>query len=620
MTAKPPFNALRFAAPLVDVECRTSGGIILRSPQVLDAYPKHLGFHLRRWAAETPETIFLAEREEQGGWRHLSYRQALASVEAIGQALLDRDPSCQHPVILLSENSIDTALLTLAGMYIGIPIVPVSPAYSLMSQDFSKLRSIAELIAPSAVYAKDGARYARAIAAIAKPGIGIIVSEDGPPDLPHIYHTDLCRTVTTSAVARAFDNVDPDQVAKIMFTSGSTGEPKGVITTHRMLSVNQQSIAQIWPFLEDRPPVIVDWLPWSHAFGGNQNFNVILRNGGTLYIDDGRPMPDLIEKTVANLHEISPTLHFNTPRGYDMLLPYLEQNRQLSDHFCKNLDLIFYAGAALPQSLWERLEAIAIRSRGERVRIVSSWGSTETTNAVTSVHYAIEKTGVIGLPVPGVDLMLLPCAEGKMEMRVRGAIVTPGYWRRPDLTQAAFDEEGFYRIGDAGKLDDPCDPAKGVVFDGRIAEDFKLMSGTWVHAGQVRLGAVAACTPVIQDAVVTGHDKEEIGLLIFPNLAACRLVTGNADLSIEQAADDLQIRHHLQRGLQAYNRDNGTNSRRISRALVLSEPPSIDCGEITDKGYINQRAVRERRADLVNKLYAPRPEKDVLVLGALQSA
>lgn len=614
MTAKLPFNALRFAEPLVDVERRDSGVIILRSPQRLGAYPNHLGYYLRRWAAETPDAIFLAERTAEGGWRHFSYGQMLKAVEALGQALLERDPSGQRPVMLLSENSIDIAAMAMAGMYVGIPVVPISPAYSLMSQDFGKLKTIAGLIEPGMIYAKEGDRYARAIATIARPGIDIVVSEGEVQGFPTIRYADLCHTAATAAVARAFDNVNPDQAAKILFTSGSTGEPKGVITTHRMLCVNQQSIAQGWPFLEERPPVIVDWLPWSHAFGANHNFNIVLRNGGTMYIDNGKPMPGLIEKTVANLREISPTMYFNAPRGYDMLLPFLEQDSLLADNFFKNLDLIFYASAALPQSLWERLEALAIRSRGERVRMVSAWGSTETTNTVTSVHYTIEKAGVIGLPAPGVELMLVPSADGKMEMRVRGAIVTPGYWKRPDLTQAAFDEEGYYKIGDAGKLDDPKDPSKGVVFDGRVAEDFKLMSGTWVHSSKVRLGAIAACNPVVQDAVVTGRDREEIGLLIFPNLAACRTVTGNAQLSLEQAAGDPVIKQHLQRGLAAYNRANPTTSTRITRAIVLTEPPSIDCGEITDKGYINQRAVSDLRAVLVEMLYTSAPAAVVIAL------
>ena len=601
---KPPFNRLRFAEPLVDVERRDGGTLVLRSPQALRAYPRHMGCHLRRWAAECPDRVFLAERGTDQGWRTVSYGQMLGWVESLGQALLDHELSAQSPLLLLSENSIDLAALTLAGMYIGVPVVPVSPAYSLMSQSFAKLRAIAELVTPGMIYARDGARYARAIEAIRGPRTVLVTSEGTLPDA--IAFASMSGTAPTDAVGRAFDAVNADDVAKILFTSGSTGEPKGVITTHRMLCANQQSIAQCWPFLEDAPPVIVDWLPWSHAFGSNHNFNLILRNGGSLYIDDGKPMPGLIEKTVRNLREVSPTIYFNAPRGFDMLLPFLEEDEALRDCFFRRLELLFYAGAALPQNLWDRLEAVSIRARGSRVRIVSSWGSTETTCTATSVHYPIEKPGVIGVPAPGVEIMLAPSAA-KMELRVRGAVVTPGYWKRADLTAAAFDREGFYKIGDAGRLDDPDDPSRGIVFDGRVAEDFKLLSGTWVHCGQVRLSAIDAASPAMQDAVVTGQDRESIGVLVFLNLTAARNIAGDVSLTLPQLATNEKVRAFVARGLQAHNERHGSDSMRIGRFMLMPDLPSIDNGEITDKGYINQRAVNERRALLIDQLYAEPP-------------
>lgn len=613
MNAKPPFNDLRFAEPQVLVERRDGGTVVLRSPQTLRSYPNHLGSHLRRWAAETPAATFLAERAPDGGWRRISYREMLVAVEAIGQALLDRGLSADRPLMILSENSIDLAAMTLAGMYVGVPVAPVSPAYSLMSQDFGKLKAIAELIQPGMVYAREADRYARAIAALPPGAREIVVSDGEIPGMRTTRYRDLLSVQPRVDVAVAVDRVNPDQVAKILFTSGSTGEPKGVITTHRMLCANQQSIAQCWPFLEDQPPLIVDWLPWSHAFGANHNFNIVLRNGGSLYIDGGKPMPGLIEKSIENLREVSPTLYFNAPRGFDMLLPYLERDEALCRSFFKNLDLIFYASAALPQNLWDRLEALAIKTRGERVRMVSSWGSSETTCTATSVYFTIEKAGVIGLPAPGVEIMLTPSAN-KVELRVRGPVVTPGYWKRPDLTAAAFDSEGFYRIGDAGKFDDPADPTKGIVFDGRVAEDFKLLSGTWVHCGQVRLGAISACSPVVQDAVVTGRDREDIGLLVFPNLAACRAVTGDDSLSLADVAAHPAVYDVLRRGLERYNAEHRANSMRIARMMILADPPSIDRGEITDKGYINQRAVTEHRADCVDALYAHPPAPSVLAL------
>lgn len=613
MTAKPPFNALRFADPRVEVETRPGGTLILRSPHALRAYPVHMGYHLRRWAAEAPDRVFLAERIDDNSWRQLSYREVLAQVESVGQALLDQGLSIERPLMVLSENSIDIAVMTLAGLYVGIPVVPVSPAYSLLSQDLVKIRSIHDLVLPGMIYAREGDRYVRAIDAIRRPGTVVVISQGDYPSSTRF--DDLLCTQPTRSVTQAFEQVNPDQIAKILFTSGSTGDPKGVMTTHRMLCANQQSVAQCWPFLEDSPPVILDWLPWSHAFGANHNFNLTLRNGGSFYIDDGKPMPGLIEKTVRNLRQISPTLYFNAPRGFDMLLPFLEQDSSLRDSFFRRLDFIFYAGAALPQNLWERLETLSIASRGERVRMVSSWGATETTCTATSVYYDIERAGVIGIPAPGVEVMLTP-AVSKQELRVRGPIVTPGYWKRPDLTQTAFDDEGFYKIGDAGRLDDAKDPSKGIVFDGRVAEDFKLLSGTWVHCGQVRLGAIAACTPAVQDAVVTGRDQESLGLLIFLNLAACRGIAGDEALLLEQLAAHPKVQAHIAKGLAAYNASHDGSSMRIDRFALMPDLPSIDRGEITDKGYINQRAVTDNRSSWIERLYATPLKPDIVEVNA----
>jgi feruloyl-CoA synthase len=378
-----------------------------------------------------------------------------------------------------------------------------------------------------------------------------------------------------------------------------------------MLCSNQQAIAQGWPFLEKRPPVIVDWLPWSHTFGGNHNFNLILRNGGTLYIDRGKPTPSAIETTVRNLREIPATLHFNTPRGYDMLIPYLERDEQLRERFFRDLDVIFYASAALPQHLWEKLERLSAATTGRRAVMLAAWGSTETAPTATLVHFLIERAGVIGLPGPGIEIKLAP-AGARLELRVKGPNVTPGYWRRPELAAEAFDEEGFLRMGDAGRLADPQDPARGLVFDGRLAESFKLMSGTWVHVGELRTELIAAGAPVVQDAVVTGHDREEIGLLVFPNLAACRALCPDvpADAPLAELLRRPEVRRALAAGLAAHNALNPASSRRIARALLLADPPAIDAGEITDKGYINQRAVLQHRAALVDRLHATDPDAD----------
>jgi feruloyl-CoA synthase len=557
---------LRLAPAKVEVE-RRGANIYLRSPQKLAPYSRCVTEWLSQWSDKAPERTFLAERKGEG-WRKLSYREAYGAVRRIAQALLDGGVGPERPVAILSDNSVDHALLALGAMHVGIPVASISPAYSLMSQDHGKLKYIFELVQPGLVFAADPAKFAPALAAVGAKSTPV---------------TELLESNPGSTQEREHARVGPQTVAKILFTSGSTGLPKGVINTHGMLCANQQQLAQAWPFVEDRPPVVVDWLPWNHTFGGNHNFNLILRNGGTLYIDGGKPLPGLVESTVKNLAEISPTMYFNVPRGYDLLLPYLERDEKLRRNFFRELDVLFYAAASLPQNLWDRLKTLG----GPRLAFLSAWGSTETSPLATSVHFDMDRPGVIGLPIPECELKLVPSA-GKLEVRVRGPNVMPGYYKRPDLTRAAFDDEGFYRIGDAVKLADPHDPAKGIVFDGRVAEDFKLTSGTWVNVGAVRVKLIAAADPLVQDAVITGHDREEIGALVFLSAAA---------------KDRPDVRERLQAALRKLGAEGGSSTH-PRRLLVMSEPPSIDANEITDKGYINQRALLERRAALVEKLYA----------------
>jgi feruloyl-CoA synthase len=600
-----PFKALDMAAAEVEIEA-IDGGSILRSPQTLDPYPRCVGEMLCHWATAAPDRTFMAERGADDAWRRVTYGETLAAVRNLGQALLDRRLDDDRPVAILSDNGIDNGLLQLAAMHVGIPVAPVSPAYSLMSTDFGKLATIAETLTPGLVFAADGAAFADAFSAVDFGDAEIIAGDDGT-------FAGLMATTPTDAVEAAFQAVGPDSIAKLLFTSGSTGQPKGVINTQRMLCSNQQAIRQLWPFLEARPPVIVDWLPWNHTFGANYNFNLILWHGGTLYIDGGKPVPGLIDRTVANLTEIQSTIHFNVPRGFDMLVSHLETDASLRGTFFADLDLIFYAGAALPQNLWRRLEAVSIEARGERVMMISGWGSTETAPMATTVHFPIERAGIIGLPAPGTDIKMVD-NDGKSELRVRGPNVTPGYWRRPDLTDAAFDDDGFYRIGDAGKLVDADDPALGLVFDGRIAEDFKLMSGTWVHVGVLRVKAIAALTPLAQDVVVAGDGREDVGLLVFPNLAGCRSLCPDAgdDATLDDLIGHGAVRDAVSHGLDAYNAVNPGNSTRVDRVLLMAEPPLIDANEITDKGYLNQRAVLARRADQVERLYGD--DEAVIVL------
>jgi len=597
-------TAPEFAPAQVDIEHVPGGGLILRSPMPLEPYAANLCSYLLEWAEQAPGRTFIAERTAAGEWRHLSYTDALTSTRALAQGLIDLGVSSAHPLMILSENSIDNALLQLAAMFVGLPVAPVSPAYSLMSQDFGKLMHVFDLLQPKAVFAADADVYSNALSALNTQGVSVIVKRNAPEGIDATPIDQLLATKATDAVDAAYSHVGPDTIAKILFTSGSTGLPKGVINTHRMMCSNQQAMAQVWPFITQRPPVLVDWLPWNHTFGGNHNFNMILRNGGSLYIDSGKPAPGLIDATIENLRDIAPTVYFNVPRGFQMLAPFLEKDPGLRDHFFSNLDTIFYAAAALPQDLWERIENLSLAAIGEKIAMTSAWGLTESAPLATSIHFPATGAGVIGLPVPGTELKMLP-NSGKMELRLRGPCMTPGYFKRDDLTKESYDDDGFYRTGDAGKFVDPDDPAKGILFDGRVAEDFKLLTGSWVSTGMVRVAAISACAEVIQDAVVTGHDRDEIGLLILPNVVGMANIANlNSDAPLSDLLDNDTARQTLCDSLAAHNSQNPASSTRIARVVFLKEPLDIDAGEITDKGYVNQRAVLERRHALVEQLYS----------------
>ena len=552
------------------------------------------------------------QRDGAGRWRRATYAEVRGAADSIAQALIEDGHGPDRPVAMLSDNSIEQAFVTLGAMTAGIPVLPISPAYSLMSRDHEKLKGVIARNDPSVVFVQEPEPFAAALAAIDMSGRRLVTAGpagDAPGAIPL---ADWLARTPTGAVEDALAKVDLGTVAKILLTSGSTGAPKGVLNTHRMMVSNQVAMAQVCAFLRDEPPVLLDWLPWNHTFGGNYNFNAVIYNGGTMYIDEGRPLPGRIEATVANMREISPTLYLNVPRGFDLLLPFLEEDEAARRGLFRDLKLLFFAGSALPRNVWERLDRLAVETVGARVTITTSLGSTETAPAATYMNWYPDSTGNVGIPLPGSEVKLVPSGD-KLEVRMRGPNITPGYYREPELSAAAFDEDGFFRIGDAARFEDPADPAEGIVFDGRVAESFKLTTGTWVHAGQLRLQAIAAATPALQDAVVTGQDRSEVGLLAFPSIAGCQSLAGGDGAAEELARDD-RVHAAVRDGLARHNAENPGSSTRIRRVLMLTEPPQIDAGEITDKGYINQRAVLSRRSDLVERLYAGEGD-DIVVIG-----
>ena len=607
-----------FAPPRVERESRADGSVVLRSPVPLGPFDRCTGVWLERRAAADPNRTWIAERGRSGQWMRVSYAAALAQVKAIGTWLLDAGLGPTRPLAVLSDNSLEHALLMQGAMHVGVPVAPVSVAYSLMSADHAKLGAIVDTLRPGAIFAASAGQFAPALRAIASRHDAVLVAGDGadaPADLdPVTSFAQLLTKTDDERVARAFAAVGPDTIAKVLFTSGSTGSPKGVINTQRMLCSNQQAKAQVWPFLERTPPVIVDWLPWSHTFGANHNFNLVLRNGGTLFIDSGKAAPGLFDRTLANLREVSPTIYFNVPRGYDMLVPALRAEPQLRATFFANLQAIFYAAAALPQHLWDALNELAIETLGRPVPLVSAWGSTETAPLAADCHFQAERAGVIGVPVPGTELKLVPSAD-KQEIRVRGPNVMPGYWRLPEATAHAFDEEGFYRTGDAVKWIDPADPRKGLMFDGRIAEDFKLSTGTFVSVGPLRARIIAAGAPCVQDAVITGIDRDDVGMLVFPRLDECRkLAAIGDDVGADEVLRHPVVRAHFQSLVDRMWREGTGSASRVARAHVMSVPPSIDRDEVTDKGSINQQAVLRQRAALVEALYRDAGTDDGILL------
>lgn len=597
------------------VESRPDGVIVVRSAKPLPHYSASLVDRLEHWAKVTPNRVFLAERDTTGGWRELTYGAAFEQILHIGAALLARDLSEEEPVLILSGNGIDHALMSLAGMAVGVPTCPMSTAYSTVSQDLGKLAYALDLLTPRLVFASDGRTFGRALAKVKERGIEICVSDDTAAELGATPFQSLLDRPISSAVVSARTQVGPDTIAKFLLTSGSTGFPKAVTNTQRMICANQAQLAEALAFLKDEPPVLVDWLPWAHTFGSNHNFGIALYNGGTLYIDEGKPIPAGIAATVANLREIAPTIYFNVPKGFEALLPHLQADEGLRRHFFSRLKLMFYAGAGLSKPIWDAYRDLAIETIGRPIAFTTSLGSTETAPGALIGVREVDRPGIVGVPHKGVELKLVPNA-GKLEARLRGPNITPGYWRRPDLSAGVFDSEGFYLMGDALRLAEPNNFAAGFEFDGRVAEDFKLATGTWVSVGPLRTEFVGKFDPLVKDAVVTGHDRDDIGMLIFPDEEQTRKLAPHLDpeTPFDEVVTDQAVKDVFQERLAAIAREATGSSTRVTRIALMCEPPSIDLGEATDKGSLNQRAVLANRAAHVEALYAAETRPNVIKL------
>jgi feruloyl-CoA synthase len=593
-------------------EVRHDGSILLRSGIALPPVPRQFGEHLRRWAAQTPDRVLFADRGADGAWNELTYAEAARRADSVSQALIDRGHTPARPIACLSDKSLDMAVLRLGAMQIGVPFLPISSAYSLVSSDFARLRYVIEQMRPSLIYVASIAEFAPALKALQLSGTDLVCSEAGKGFPQAIPFKALLDTPPTPQVQEQFERTGPDSIAKLLLTSGSTGMPKAVINTHGTLCTNGVAVDALWPFLGDQHHVVLDWLPWNHTFGSTTTFNQTLRHGGTLYMDAGKPVPDKFGITVRNMREVRPTIIYNVPRALDMLVPLLERDGDFAAAVFERLQMIFYSGAALPSHLWHRIDALSTRYRGTPTPIFSSLGSTETGPVATLVHWIHQEPAGVGLPIPGTTLKLVPNA-GKLEMRVKGPSISPGYFNRPDLTAAAFDEEGYFRLGDAVRFVDPDRPEAGLAFDGRISENFKLMSGNWVQVGELRVNVISSCAPLVQDVVVAGHDREEIGLLVFLSLDECRQTCGDPSLSLEQAAASPVVRDAILAGLQAHNSRVGGSSRHVARALLMPDAPSVDASEITDKGYLNQRIVLERRAEQVRLMFGGNDSEALVV-------
>ncbi len=618
-TELPPFKPLAMKPASVDVTRKNDGTIYIGSRHPLGEMQRSIAHLFEEKAALHPERNFIGERiampdGRTGDWRYITYGEANAQADAVAQALLDRGMGQDAPLMVLSGNSIRHAVMMLGAMKARVPVAPVSVAYSLMSGDHGKLKHVFATTRPKMIFAEQGPFYSRAIAAIAGEDTEVVTALP----ISDRKTTSFDELVATKPkdVAASMEKIDHDTVAKYLFTSGSTGMPKGVVQTHRMMVavVAAQEALRTEEPDPDEIPQGLEWMPWNHISAGNISFNGSLNAGGTIHLDAGKPLPGMFDETIRNLREISPLVFGSAPIAFGWLADAMERDADLRDRFFSKMKYVGYGGATLSQDIYERFQALSIASTGMRIPLTTMYGATET-QGITVVHWLTERVGLVGLPLPGITLKLVPNGT-KLEVRVKGPTVTPGYLNRPDLTEKAFDEEGYYCLGDAAKFVDENDPEKGLVFDGRVTEDFKLDSGTWVSVGTLRAQAVNAVSPLVQDCVVCGQDKPFVGLLAWPNIAAAKEIAGDPSLSGPAAiVAHPKVRAFVQEKFAEHNKANPGSSSRIKRVILMTEPPSIDGNEITDKGYVNQRATMERRHELVDRLFAVQAAADVIEIG-----
>jgi feruloyl-CoA synthase len=607
MNAAPRYRPLKFGVTRVVMREGAGGVRYMLAEQPLAEHALRLTDRLVHWATTDPDRTFMARRMKLAGggtgdWRRISYGEALHGARRIGQALLERGLDAQRPVAILSENALEHALLALGCMYAGVPYCPVSPAYSLISQDYDKLRHVLRTLTPGLVFAADAARYGKAITAAVGPDVEVVLGEGALEGRKTTAFSSLLATQATGAVDAAMQATGPETIVKFLFTSGSTKLPKAVINTHGMWCANQQQLRQSTPVLAEEPPVLVDWLPWNHTFGGNHNVGLTLYNGGTIYIDDGKPVPALIGETLRNLREIAPTVYYNVPTGFEAIANAMRTDDALRKNLLSRVKMFFYAGAALAQPVWDALHEVQEREIGERIVMSTGLGMTESAPFGIFVTNPNVKAGYLGVPTPGLELKLVPTG-GKTEVRYRGPNITPGYWRNVEATKESFDEEGFFCTGDAVLWIDENDVHQGLKFDGRIAEDFKLATGTFVSVGPLRARIIAAGAPYVQDAVITGINGKEVGALVFPTAAVRKLAGLPDDATLRQVLESAPVQAHFQKVLDDLAEGATGSASRVARLHLMHEPPSIDKGEVTDKGSINQRSVLQHREALVKALH-----------------